>query len=200
MPKRAFIIHGWNSSPQEGWLPWLKKELESRGFEVTAPQMPDPERPKMDAWVQKLAEVVKDINSETYLLGYSIGCQTILRYLETLPKETRMAGAILVAPWITLTDEAWETDEDPEIARPWVTTPIDWPKVRTKVAKFTAIFSTNDPFVPLEENIKIFGEKLGAEIIVEEKILRSDGTVGPAGHFSGRDRVTELPSALNAIP
>jgi hypothetical protein len=26
--KRVFIIHGWEGYPEEGWFPWLKKELE----------------------------------------------------------------------------------------------------------------------------------------------------------------------------
>jgi len=29
--KRVFIIHGWGGNPEEGWLPWLKKELEAKG-------------------------------------------------------------------------------------------------------------------------------------------------------------------------
>jgi predicted alpha/beta hydrolase family esterase len=51
------------------------------------------------------------------------------------------------------------------------------------------IFSKDDPVVPFDENLPIFRDKLGAEIIVEEG----------KGHFSGSDGVTELPSALEAI-
>jgi len=36
MAKRAFLIHGWAGSPDEGWRPWLKTELEKRGFRVFA--------------------------------------------------------------------------------------------------------------------------------------------------------------------
>ena len=25
--RRVFIIHGWGGYPEEGWFPWLKKEL-----------------------------------------------------------------------------------------------------------------------------------------------------------------------------
>ena len=35
--KRVFIIHGWGGYPEEGWLPWLKKELEKNGFKVFVP-------------------------------------------------------------------------------------------------------------------------------------------------------------------
>ena len=32
--KRVYIIHGWEGYPEEGWFPWLKKELEDRGFDA----------------------------------------------------------------------------------------------------------------------------------------------------------------------
>ena len=28
--QRVFIIHGWDGYPEEGWFPWLKKELEAK--------------------------------------------------------------------------------------------------------------------------------------------------------------------------
>ena len=48
MSKRVFVIHGWGGYPEEGWKPWLKKELEKRGFTVFVPAMPDTEHPKMN--------------------------------------------------------------------------------------------------------------------------------------------------------
>src|SRR3989338_4454364 len=58
MKKRVFVIHGWGGSPGGGWKPWLKEELEARGFQVIMPQMPNPEFPKMDEWVGTLASLV----------------------------------------------------------------------------------------------------------------------------------------------
>jgi predicted alpha/beta hydrolase family esterase len=186
---RVFIIHGWSGYPDEGWLPWLKKELISRVFEATTPAMPDPDYPKIGAWTHKLAEIVGDIDQEIYLVGHSIGCQTILRYLESVREGKKAAGVVLVAPWVTLTDAAHETEEDWEIARPWIETPIDWEKVKNRANKFTAIFSTNDDVINSNKNVPTFRDKLGAEIIIERD----------KGHFSGSDGVTELPSALTAI-
>lgn len=47
MKKRVFLIHGWEGYPEEGWRPWLKKELEQRGFTVIVPAMPDTATPTM---------------------------------------------------------------------------------------------------------------------------------------------------------
>lgn len=33
MKKRVFIVHGWDGKPSGAWLPWLKKELEAKGFD-----------------------------------------------------------------------------------------------------------------------------------------------------------------------
>ncbi len=47
MTKRAFIIHGWDGYPEEGWFPWIKRELEKKGFITQIPAMPQPEHPKI---------------------------------------------------------------------------------------------------------------------------------------------------------
>ena len=58
MQKRVFIIHGWEGYPEEAWFPWLKKELETRGFEVFVPSMPDSGNPKIEVWVPFLKNLV----------------------------------------------------------------------------------------------------------------------------------------------
>lgn len=83
-----------------------------------------------------------------------------------------------------------EGEEEETIARPWLTVPIDFEKVKQNADNFIAIFSDNDPFVPLEKNRKIFEEKLGARVFVENN----------KGHFSGpSDDCTELPIVLKAV-
>ena len=47
MTKRIFIVHGWGGFPEEGWFPWLKKDLEQKEFEVHVTQMPKADKPRM---------------------------------------------------------------------------------------------------------------------------------------------------------
>ena len=185
MPKRVFIIHGWGGSPDEGWFPWLATQLQSRGFEVQVPAMPDADEPAIEDWVAFLRRRVGKSDENTYFVGHSIGCQAIMRYIETLGAEERAGGAVFVAGWFTLM--VLETDEEKEIARPWLETPINTAKIRQKIGKMFAIFSDNDPVVPAE-NIEMFEERLGARTFIEDE----------KGHLSGSDNVTVLPSALNA--
>jgi leucyl-tRNA synthetase len=43
--KRFVLLHGKNGSPTSHLFPWLKKELESRGYEVQSPLMPNTNEP-----------------------------------------------------------------------------------------------------------------------------------------------------------
>src|SRR3989339_2187551 len=106
--KRVFIIHGWDGYPEEGIFPWLKLKLEKSGFEVFNPAMPEPLNPKIETWVPFLGEQIGTPDENTYLFGHSIGSQAILRYLESLPKEMKIGGAVFLAGWINLTDKAYE--------------------------------------------------------------------------------------------
>src|SRR3990167_8494541 len=92
--KRIFIVHGWGGYPGEGWFPWLKKELETRGFVVSIPQLPDAENPRIEGWVAKLAETVNVPDENTYFVGHSIGCPTIAHYLQSLPAGVMVGGAV----------------------------------------------------------------------------------------------------------
>jgi hypothetical protein len=183
--KKVYLIHGWEGNPENAWFPWLKTSLEKKGFSVEAPAMPNPDEPEINAWVGKLVEVIQP-DEQTVLIGHSVGCQAILRYLEKTG--SKVDKVILVAPWMSLNPEELEDEETVAIAKPWLETPIDWLKVKTLANKFVAIFSTNDPFVPLSEK-EIFAEKLGAEIVVEEN----------KGHFDDEVGVLELSCVLNSI-
>jgi predicted alpha/beta hydrolase family esterase len=162
--KRIFVIHGWEGHPDEVWFPWLKTELENRGHKVELLQMPGTESPKIDEWVPYLAQSVGNADDKTYFVGHSMGCQTILRYLETLPADVRVGGAVLVAGFFHLTGVT--KPDEVLMVWPWINTPIDFDKVKSHTDKFTAIFSDNDAFVPLT-NVKLFQQNLGAKTIVE---------------------------------
>ena len=190
MNKRVFIIHGWTGNPREPMLWWLKVNLEKSGQEVFTPEMPETDTPKIESWVGKLKEVVEpDLN--TILVGHSIGCQAVVRFIETLPQGAKITGVVLIAPWMELDAKTMEEEGEDgiEIAKPWVETPINFEKVKSHIGKTVAIFSDDDPYVPIASQRDLFKKELNAEIITEHN----------KGHFAPSDNITELPSALNAI-
>lgn len=188
MKKRVFIAHGWGGYPEEGWFPWLKKELEEKGFEVYIPQLPEAGRPRIHNWVPKLAEVVGTADENTYFVGHSMGCQTIVHYLKNLPEGVKVGGAVFVAGFFKRLTGLEDDPDVHETGKHWLGTPLDFEKVKFHLPKSVAIFSDNDSYVPLD-NQDDFRNELGSEIIVEKNM----------GHFSGSNGVTELPIVLESV-
>ncbi len=58
MQKRAFIIHCWEGKPNTRGYPWLKNELQKRGFKAYVPAMPNTNHPRNGPWLKHLAKVV----------------------------------------------------------------------------------------------------------------------------------------------
>ncbi len=183
--RRAYIIHGWEGYPEEGWFPWLKQELEKKGYSAEVPAMPHPEKPTIDDWTGKLDKIVGRPDEDTYLIGHSIGCQTILRYMQGLEKDRKIGGVVLVAGFVHLKPEEIGDEEDKKTARPWLETPMYWDRIKTHCDNYLAIFSQDDPCVPVED-AAIFAKELGAKTVILNGLQ----------HINGEAGVTELPEAL----
>lgn len=177
---KIYIVHCWDGTKNDCWYPWLDEKISDSNNKVIRFNMPNTGTPKIEEWVKELDKQVDEIDSNTYFVGHSIGCQTIMRYLET--KEVKRIGGILfVAPWLELLDEAVSDEESYNTAMPWLNTPIDFEKIKKFTNKITCIFSDDDYFVPINQKDK-FKEVLGAKTIV----------VSGKGHISGEDNVFEL--------
>ena len=188
MGKRACIVHGWGGTPAAGWFRWLGEELTRHGFAVAIPAMPVTDEPRISRWVPALAEAVGRPDSETYLIGHSMGCQTIARYLATLPKGTTIGGAVFVAGFFRRLTGLSDDPADQATDQHWLGAPLDLAAVRSRLPRSVAIFSDNDPYVPLD-NVEDYKEKLQSEIIIEHG----------KRHYSGSDGFTELPVARDAV-
>jgi len=175
--KQVYLIHGWGGGPEsESWFPWIKKELEKKGFKIHIPTMPNPNYPKIKEWVGFLEKNIKSVDKNTYFIGHSIGCQTIMRYLERLPKKNKIAGCVFIAGWFNLLETAYENPEEEKlIAKPWFETPINFEKIKQHTDNFLAIFSDNDPCVPLSDS-KLFEERLNSKIIIKHNEVHFNET------------------------
>ncbi len=188
MQKRIFIIHGWDGCPEEGWFPWLKKELEIRGFDVFIPQLPKPDEPRINNWVPKIKEVVAIPDEKTYFVGHSMGCQAIARYLEILPENIKVGGAVFIAGFFKRLANLEDDDVVRSVVEEWLKTPINLQKVKTHLKKSVAIFSDDDPYVPMD-NKEEFADVLGAKIVIEHNM----------GHFCDSVGIAGLPIVLEAV-
>lgn len=190
MNKKVYIIHGWGGNPNEPMLQWIKNELEKKGFRVVAPAMPNSQNPIIATWVEKIMGLAENPDTNTFFIGHSIGCQTVLRYLEKLDAKTKVGGVVLIAPWMYLDKKTIEEEGDKtkKIAKPWVETPINWKKIKVHTKNFICQFSDNDYYVPVD-NKKLFEKNLNAKIIIEHI----------KGHFSPSDKIIENKTVVDEI-
>lgn len=102
----VIIVHGANDSEKsafEGgrentrhWFPWLKNELNKREIKVSSELYPKDWEPNYEEWKQIFER--NDINESTILVGHSLGCGFILRWIAENKKKVKKV--ILVAPYI----------------------------------------------------------------------------------------------------
>ena len=164
--KRAIIVHCWDGYPEYCWYPATKKQLEQTGFTVTVPAFPDSAKPDLANWLDKLKSVIVKPDENLFLIGHSVGCITILRYLESLDPGVKIGGTVLVAGF---TDDLGYKE-----LKNFFETPIDFEKIKNHCQKFVAIHSDNDQYVDLK-HAEIFKTKLKAQVVIKNN----------AGHFSG---------------
>jgi predicted alpha/beta hydrolase family esterase len=150
--------------------------------------MPDPDHPHISSWVPYLSRLVVKSDADTYFVGHSVGCQTILRYVETLGDGVTVGGAVFVAPWLSLKEGSLETPEGVAIADEWLNSQIEIARVSVHLKRLSAVFSDDDQYINLSDS-EILRKYLGAKIIVHPK----------RGHFTEFDGVTEVHAVLNEL-
>ncbi len=181
MAKRVFIIHGWGSNPDSGWIPWLKKALMKKGFQVLTPAMPNTYRPKKEAWIKHIAKIIGNVDKQCYFVGHSLGCIAILRYFESLKREEEVGGCILIGGPLDNRGYYHELDS-------FYIKPIKWDAIKLHCKKFIAIYSNDDYYVPLY-HAGVLKKRLNAELVIKHGMK----------HFSGSDGFTKLPIALESV-
>ena len=179
---RRILLHGWAGHPDKGWKPWLKQELESRGWQVIAPQLPHANKPVREEWLATLAEAVGTTDEQTYFIGHSLGCYTFLKCIEQLPPDAKIGGGVMVAGF------AGQLKHPIPVLEKFYEDGLDWQAICSHQGRYAAIYSERDDYVRVESAFE-FEKQLGATLI-----KNNDWE-----HFSASEGITELPDALTAI-
>lgn len=178
--KRVFIIHGYTGYPDKNWFPWLKDELEKITIDVVAPSMPNTLMPRLEKWLPHLQQIVGDLDEDTYLVGHSLGCPTILRFLEQLPEGKKVGGVVLVAGFAEpirlinlngFTEDAWHDE-----------------KIRASTNEIVLVNSDDDEHVPLD-----MGERMRDRFDAKLIVLHNAGHINEkSGHMTAPFVLEEL--------
>ena len=158
----AIILHGTGTKNSEFWFPYLKKELESLGYEVWLPQLLNDKCPNLNDWLPFILSNGK-FTEDTVLIGHSAGSQVILSVLEHI--SVTIKKAILVSGYaktLRKNAEGEKIEGEPS-----------WDAIKPRAKEFIFINSDNDPWGCDDTQGKVMQEKLGGRLII-----RHDGHMG----------------------
>lgn len=153
--KNAIILHGISSNPDEFWFPYVKAELEKREYNVWIPQLPQPDSPDINVYVPWILEKGK-IDTDTVLIGHSVGASLILALLDSIDHPIRQA--VLVAGSLIWKDPRLKASVKEENM-------YNWEKMKKNVSNIVFINSTNDPWGSTDIQAKKIFDHLGGLLI-----------------------------------
>lgn len=185
--RRVYLIHARGAHPNSYWYPWVRTNLEKLDFDVQTPHLPGIRRPKQAEWLPRLGKLISRVDLDTYFIGHGVGCQAALRFLNTMPKNVRCGGVVLVAGWVCTPSYDIGSRDQIAVYKDWLVPSLDLSTVARRSHRFTAIFSNNDTHVP-RDNWTACRKKLKATVVI-----KSD-----AGHFASPSQL-RLPEVVNAI-
>lgn len=161
--KNALILHGTGSNSKGNWFPWLKKELEGRGWKVWAPDLPNADYPNIKEYNKVILDN-KDwvFDRDSVLIGHSSGAMAILGLLQALPEGKSVDTCILIGSFIST-----EADPDWDKMKGLFEEPFDYESIKKKARHFVFIHSQDDPYCPPEQ-AEFLSEKVGGELIMKE--------------------------------
>lgn len=159
------ILHGYAETPKSFWIPYVKGELDKKGYKVFVPQLPNTDNPKLE---EQLLYVLENLtlDAETILIGHSSGASLILALLETA--KVKVKQSILVAGYcLPLKIQAAETKNiKPE---------YDWEKIKNNCDDFIFLNSDNDPWGADDAQGRYMLDKIGQGKLV---IMKGEGHMG----------------------
>ncbi|MEI6042673.1 MAG: alpha/beta hydrolase [bacterium] len=179
--KKVYIVHGYTGTPDGNWFPWLKSELEKiDDVTVKVLAMPNTDHPICSEWLPYIQSEVLNPDENTYFVGHSLGCITIVQYLNNLNPEIKTGGAVLVAGFVSPIHFT-ELNSFFDI-------PLDFEKIKRVANKIIAISSDNDPHVPYWQAEEL-ETNLGAELY----------TIQGGQHLNKKAGYKEIPLVLEKV-
>ena len=187
MIKRAVILHGTNGSPSElKWQVWLRELLESSGYEVFFPQLPDCDKPDLQKYDTFLQASGWDF-TDNVIVGHSSGATTLLHLLqqEWFP---HIRSAVLVGTFMNerlLSAASWyESGQFDEL----FTEGFDIEVIKQHSDKFYFVHGDDDPYCDYGD-AKNLNDNLNGEFL----------TIKGGGHIASSANIDTLPSLESVL-
>lgn len=179
--KRAVILHGTDGSPDElPWQSWLMYQLESAGYQVYFPQLPDCHTPNLATYDSFLCDSGWDF-TDNIVIGHSSGATAALHLLgqEWFP---HVGAVVLVGTFLNerlLGGASWY---EPGQFNQLFVEVFDPARLASKSDAFYFVHGDNDPYCDYDE-AKLLCDQVGGIFI----------TMPGAGHIAKSSGISELP-------
>lgn len=154
--QKVLLVHGYGSGADKQWFPWMKAELEQKGFDVIAPTLADAKHPSFEAWMEQLLPYVQQLGPQDVIVAHSMGGKAAIHALKRANK--KVGHLILVASSAFLPIEErhwdalaayWPSADIPALKAFWGAEPL--PKDLDGIATDKQfILSADDPLTPQE--------------------------------------------------
>jgi len=180
MESNYLLLHGSFGSPFSNWIPYLRKEIETKNLEVYTPDFPiGIKYQNYENWSKLLKTYVEAdiINENTVIFAHSIAPVFISKFL--VENKIKVKRLIFVCGF----NNYFGINDDYDIVnRSMYFNNLS--DIRNYCSDIVCFYSDNDPYVKYES------EKEFADSITKNQIMISGG--GHLNSESGYDKFTEL--------
>lgn len=177
--RNFFIIHGSNGNSKENWFPWMKDQLESRGYECIVPDFPCKDGHQVSKWYEEFEKYKEKVTDETVFIAHLRGVSFVLNLLTDF--DYKIDSLYMVGGFV---EWLWEEEE----GNTFFSRPFNYTKIRTQCKRFVNYQSDNDPWVPKEH-----GKSINNLLNSEYKLIKG------AGHFNTQSGYTKFEVLLNDV-
>lgn len=156
--KQAILLHGSGGSDKDYfWFADTKKHLESKGYTVWWPLLPDTDHPELVKTRNFVEQNLPAIDDDTIIIGHSSACPLILHMMESFKVKVRQV--ILVSGYY---------EQISGEANNMLPKNFDWDEIKKHADQIILINSDNDPWGCNDKQARPAAEKLGARFIFAE--------------------------------
>lgn len=155
MKTKVAIIPGNGDGDVEecNWYKWVRNEVNKLSdAEAILKNMPDPILAREKIWIPFMHDDL-GCDENSIIVGHSSGAEAAMRYAE----QYKVKGIILVSAYHTDLGKDYEKMSG-YFDRPW-----DWEKIKKNAGFIVQFGSTDDPFVPFEEQQEV-ANQLGSDL------------------------------------
>jgi uncharacterized protein len=155
MKPRIVYIHGNQTTHWSfGWAPWLKDELEKRGYDTFFETMPDSFVARSKFWLPFLESHIKAGENDV-LVGWSSGATAAMRYAEA----HKIRGSVLIGP------SSSDLGDELEKQSGYFDAPWQWQKIKENQQHLALVYSDTDPYIP-QEQFEIIKKELSPDVLM----------------------------------